>query len=122
MVEFVLVSVLVVALVAALIQLTLALHVRNTLIDSASEGARHAALLGSSPGDGAARTRELIGMTLSARYAEDVTAAVVPAEDGELVRVTVRAPLPVLGLLGPPGVVTVRGHAVVEPDLAAAAP
>ncbi len=119
MVEFVLVSVLVVALVMALIQLTLALHVRNTLIDSASEGARHAALLGSSPAEGIARTRELIAMTLSAGYAEDVTATVVPDDDGELVEVTVRAPLPVLGLLGPSGVVAVRGHAVIEPDLAA---
>lgn len=120
MVEFVLVAVLVLALVVALIQLTLALHVRNTLIDSASEGARHAALHGSGLTEGVARTRELIGMTLSAGYAEDVTAAFVPDGDGRLVQVTVRAPLPVLGLLGPSGVVTVRGHAVVEPDLAAA--
>jgi hypothetical protein len=117
-VEFVLVSVLVVAIVVALIQLVLALHVRNTLIDSASEGARHAALLGSTPADGVARTRELIGLTLSPGYARDVSARVVPDGAGDVIEVVVTAPLPVLGLLGPTGVVTVEGHAVVEPALA----
>ncbi|QDC26528.1 pilus assembly protein [Georgenia yuyongxinii] len=116
-VEFVLVSVLVVTIVVALIQLVLALHVRNTLIDSASEGARHGALQGSTPADGVARTRELIGLTLSPGYARDVSAHVVPDGAGEVIEVVVNAPLPVLGLLGPTGVVTVEGHAVVEPAL-----
>ncbi|MFH5822325.1 TadE/TadG family type IV pilus assembly protein [Georgenia sp. AZ-5] len=114
LVDFLLVSVLLVVVIMALVQLTLALHVRNTLIDSASEGARHAALAGSSLDAGAARTRELIGLTLSERYARDVTARTVPDGAGERVQVVVRAPLPVLGLVGPAGVVTVRGHAVVE--------
>ncbi|MHB1064248.1 MAG: TadE/TadG family type IV pilus assembly protein [Georgenia sp.] len=116
-VEFVLVSVLVVAMVLGLVQLTLALHVRNTLIDSASEGARHAALSGSSLGEGVARTRELIGLTLSDRYAENVSATTVDDGGTTLVRIEVAAPLPVLGLLGPGGVVTVAGHAVLEPVL-----
>ncbi|MFH5822312.1 TadE/TadG family type IV pilus assembly protein [Georgenia sp. AZ-5] len=114
LVDFLLVSVLLVVVIMALVQLTLALHVRNTLIDSASEGARHAALAGSSLDAGAARTRELIGLTLSERYAGDVTARTVPDGAGERVQVVVTAPLPVLGLVGPAGVVTVRGHAVVE--------
>ena len=32
----------------------------------------------------------------------------------DVVRVTVSAPLPVLGLLGPGGVLTVEGHALQE--------
>src|SRR5699024_8700584 len=40
-VEFVLVSVLVVTLLLGVLQLTLALHVRNTVVDAAGEGARY---------------------------------------------------------------------------------
>lgn len=115
--EFVLVSVLVVTIVVALLQLVLGLHVRNTLVDSASEGARHAALAGSTPAEGVARTRELIGLTLSPRYARDVTASWVERDGTALVRVEVSAPLPVLGLLGPSGVLDVSGHAVLEEPL-----
>ena len=121
-VDFVAVSVLVVVIVVALIQVTLALHVRNTLIDSASEGARHAALAGSSADAGVARTRELIGLTVSPRYAEDVSATTIVDGAGGTVEVRVSAPLPVIGLLGPGGVVTVFGHAVLEPEPAGAGP
>ena len=96
------------------VQLALALHVRNTLIDAAGEGARYGALEGSSPQAGAQRTRELIGTALSARYGRDVSAAVVERDGLVLVEVTVRAPLPVLGLLGPGGVITADGRAVQE--------
>ncbi|MPV36726.1 pilus assembly protein [Georgenia subflava] len=116
-VDFVLVSILVVVLVMALVQLTLALHVRNTLIDAASEGARLGALVGSSPADGAERTRELIGLTISPRYADRVSARTVQRGDLTLVRIEVHAPLPVIGLLGPSAVVSVNGHAVVEEQL-----
>ncbi|GAA4287834.1 TadE family protein [Georgenia daeguensis] len=116
-VEFVLVSVLVLAIVVALLQLVLGLHVRNTLVDSASEGARHAALVGSTPAEGVARTRELIGLSLSPRYAREVSASLVDRGGTTLVRVRVSAPLPVLGLLGPSGVLDVSGHAVLEEPL-----
>ncbi|WP_127130495.1 TadE/TadG family type IV pilus assembly protein [Georgenia sp. SYP-B2076] len=122
LVDFVLVSALVVVIVVGLIQVTLALHVRNTLIDSASEGARRAALVGSSTEAGVARTRELIGLTLSPRYAEDVSARTIPDGAGGTVEIRVSAPLPVLGLLGPGGVVTVHGHAVLEQEPGGAAP
>jgi Flp pilus assembly protein TadG len=116
-VDFVLVSVLVVTVVLAVVQLTLGLHVRNTLIDAASEGARHGALVGSSPAAGAERTRSLIAMSLSSRYADRVSAGTVQRAGTTLVRVDVSAPLPVLGLLGPSGVVEVSGHAVLERPL-----
>jgi len=101
-------------LFVAIVQLTLVLHVRNTLIDSASEGARYGALAGNDAGDGAARTRSLVEESLSARFAEHVTAHRVEQDGLELVEVEVRAPLPVLGLVGAAGTLTVHGHALAE--------
>nr|WP_299280076.1 TadE/TadG family type IV pilus assembly protein [uncultured Georgenia sp.] len=113
-VEFVLVSVLVVTVLLGVLQLTLALHVRNTVVDAAGEGARYGALAGSSPEAGAARTRELVTAALHQRYGRDVTARMVEEDGLMLVEVTVRAPIPVLGLLGPSGTMTATGRAVLE--------
>lgn len=101
-------------LFVGVLQLTIVLHVRNTLIDSASEGARYAALLGHQPGDGAARTRLLIGQSLSDGYAQDVSARTTRIDGLDMIEVEVVAPLPLLGLLGPAGSLTVHGHALVE--------
>lgn len=114
MVDFVLVAALTTVLFAGVLQLALALHVRSTLVDCAAEGARYAALADRSPADGAARTRELITMSLSARFAQDVVADTVDVDGTAMVRVTVTAGLPVLGLLGPAGSLTVDGHALEE--------
>jgi hypothetical protein len=113
-VDFVLVGTLVVVLVVAVVQLALVLHVRNTLVDAAAQGARFAAAAGRDPADGVARTRELAAAELSPAYAGDVTAARVVAGGVALVEVTVRAPTPVVGLVGPAGTLVVRGHALVE--------
>ncbi|GGB98841.1 TadE/TadG family type IV pilus assembly protein [Cellulomonas carbonis] len=113
-VGFALVAALTTVLFAALLQLTLAMHVRTTLVDCAAEGARHGALADRTPADGATRTRELIAMSLAEGYADDVTATRTTVDGLPVVRVTVRAPLPVVGLLGPGGVVEVDGHALAE--------
>lgn len=113
-VDFVLVGTLVTVLVVAVIQLTLALHVRTTLIDCAAEGARHGALLGSTPEAGAQRTRTLITSALADGYAEDVSARLTSLAGAPVVEVSVRAPLPVIGLLGPSGVVAVSARAYAE--------
>jgi Flp pilus assembly protein TadG len=112
--EFALVSALLAALVLGVLQLALALHVRNTLIDAAAEGARYAALLDATPRDGEQRTRALIAAALTPEYARDVRAAQRPSADGPIVEVSVRATLPVLGLLGPAGALEVTGRAPVE--------
>ena len=101
-------------LFAGVLQLALALHVRSTLVDCAAEGARYGALADRSPADGAARTRELIGMSLSPGFADDVVADDVLVDGTAMVRVTVTAALPVLGLLGPAGTLSVDGHALEE--------
>lgn len=113
-VDFALVAGLVTLVFAAVIQLTLALHVRNTLVDCAAEGARYAALADRDPEDGAARTRALIGLSLVPAFADDVTVVETTIDGLAVVEVRVTAPLPVAGLLGPAGTLTVTGHALRE--------
>ena len=66
-VDFTLTSVLLLFVFLAVFQLGLALHVRNTLVSCAAEGARYGAREGSSPEQGAARARDLISSALSER-------------------------------------------------------
>ena len=113
-VDFVLVSALVSVLFVAVLQVGLTLHIRNTLISCASEGARLGAREGSSPGVGAARTRELITQSLSPRFAEDVSAEVSVDDGVRVVVVQVRAPLPVLGPFGPGDGLELVGRAFLE--------
>jgi hypothetical protein len=56
----------------------------------------------------------LIDGALSAAYAQDVTASRVVLGGIDVVEVRVVAPLPVAGLLGPAGSLTVVGHALTE--------
>ncbi|MCG2798250.1 MAG: pilus assembly protein [Cellulomonas sp.] len=104
---------LVVLLFATIVQLALAVHVRNLLVDCAGQGARYAAQAGHVPQDGVARTVELIDATLSSAYSGDVVARRTVVDGVDEVEVEVTAPLPVLGLVGP-AALTVRGHALVE--------
>lgn len=112
--EFTLVAGLLVLVALTVMQLALALHVRNVLTDAAAEGARHAALEGAAEDAGTQRTRDLITATLSVSYAENIRTSTIISEGVELRRVEVSAPLPLVGLVGPAGVLEVRGHAVVE--------
>ncbi|MCL2594351.1 MAG: pilus assembly protein [Promicromonosporaceae bacterium] len=112
--EFALVSTLVVLLFGAVVQVALAQHVRTLLIDAAGEGARVAARADREPQDGLAWTQELITATLPKRFAADVSAETMVFDGLPLVAVTVTAPLPLMGLLGPSGVITVTGHALKE--------
>ncbi|WP_258726469.1 TadE family protein [Cellulomonas sp. NS3] len=113
-VDFALVGGLITLLFAGVVQLTLVQHVRSTLVDCAAEGARYAALADRAPQDGVARTRALIESALSDAYAQDVSALRTRLDGRDVVEVTVTAPLPVAGLLGPVGALTVRGHALAE--------
>ncbi len=108
--EFVAVSALATVVLAALLQLSFALHVRTVLVDCVAEGARYGALADRAPEDGAARARELISAALAPRYAADVRAQRVTVEGIDAVAVTAEAPLPVVGLVGTAATVTVVGH------------
>ncbi|WP_243841927.1 TadE/TadG family type IV pilus assembly protein [Salinibacterium sp. ZJ77] len=113
-VEFVLVGVLLTFLTLAVLQLALALHIRNTVLDAAAEGARFGALADNEPADAAPRTAELITTALGADYASDIRVG-----DGEwmgvpAVTVTVRTTLPLAGFLGIDRGLEVTGHAARE--------
>lgn len=111
MVDFVLVGALLTLFFVSVVQLTLALHVRNTLIDAASSGARYGALADRSPEDARSRTIDLITMALNGDYAADVVAVEETRDGYGTLEVIVRAPLPVVGLAGPGSIQEVRGHA-----------
>lgn len=113
-VDFVLVLVVLIPLVLGILQLALVLHVRNTLTSAASEGARYAATYDRGPADGVTATRREIDTALAARFARDVSAAVVRVEGAPGIEVTVRAEVPPLGLWGPGVPLVVRGHAIEE--------
>ena len=120
-VDFALVSALVVAVCVALLQLALGLHVRNILTDAAGEGARRAALVGGTEAEAAARVVMLTDAALADGYVEDVAVSRTSIGGTPVVRTEVTAPLPVLGLLGPAGTLRVTGHAVDEAALVAGA-
>ncbi len=113
-VDFALVAGLLALVFAGVVQLTLAVHVRNTLVDCAAEGARYAALADRTTADGVARTRALIATSLAAGYADDVSAVETELGGLPVVEVRVTAPLPVVGLFGPGGTLSVTGHALQE--------
>jgi Flp pilus assembly protein TadG len=113
-VEFTLVGVLLTVLFLALLQLGLALHVRNTLVASAAEGARYGANADRDPAQGADVTRQLIRDSLADSFADGVTSGFETVDGLQTVYVQVEATLPVLGLLGPPRTIRVRGHALEE--------
>ena len=113
-VEFVLVGTMLTLLTLAVLQLGLALYVRNVVHDAAVEGAHHAALADTSLADGVERTRQIIARTVGADYATEVSARESAALGMASVEVTVRAVLPLVGLLGAPGSLEVTAHAPVE--------
>ena len=112
--DFAMVAGLLSVLFLAVFQLGLALHIRNTLIACASEGARHGARGDASPEDGAVRARQLIRASLSDRYAEHVRPETITAGGITMVRIQVDAPLPVVGPLGPDRVLSVQARAFSE--------
>lgn len=113
-VEFTLVSVLLVGLFLAVLQIGLVIHVRNTLVACAAEGARYAANADRGLADGARRTEMLIAQSLSDRFTGGTSARVVVADGVQLVEIEVTTRLPVFGLLGVDRALTVTGHAVDE--------
>ena len=108
------VSALVVLVFLAVMQIGLALHVRNTLTLAASEGARAAARLDASTEMGVARARDVVTSSLSERFAQDISASHTTVDGVQMVVVTIQAPIPVIGPIGPDRGLTVTGRAFEE--------
>jgi hypothetical protein len=121
--EFVMVTALLLFVALAVFQLGLALYVRNTLISAATEGARLGARADAVPSDGVARAKALIASTLNETYARQVSVTRTTSPSGVLVlQVTVRAPLPIIGPIGPAEALTVTGRAFSEVQAVGAVP
>lgn len=93
------VSALLIAVFLGVLQLTLALHVRNTLLDAAANGARYGTLADRGPADGVARAQEIITGALNASYATNVkgTSVTIGGQPGLVI--TVRAGVPMIGMI-----------------------
>ncbi|TCC34686.1 TadE/TadG family type IV pilus assembly protein [Kribbella sindirgiensis] len=113
-VDFVLVSTILVPLFLGILQVGLFLYVRNTVTAAASEGAHYAAVLNREPADGAARTRDLVNGVVTDGLIDSVSAEETDIDGQPGVEVSVQAHMPPLGLWGPGISFTVEGHAVKE--------
>ncbi|MEU0095273.1 TadE family protein [Kribbella sp. NPDC006257] len=113
-VDFVMVSTLVVPLFLGILQVGLFLYVRNTVTAAASEGAHYAAVLNREPADGEARTRELVDGVVRNELIDSVTAEATGVDGQPGVQVVVEAHMPPLGLWGPGIKFHVEGHAIKE--------
>jgi Flp pilus assembly protein TadG len=112
--DFVLVSVVLVPMFFAILQLALIWHVKSTLTAAASEGAGYGASYQHTPAQGAARTRAAIEETFGADFRDRVTAGTTWVGGQRGVEVDVVARVPVLVFWGPTIQVSVSGHAITE--------
>jgi hypothetical protein len=117
-VEFTLVSVLLVFLFLLVFQLGLVLHTRNVLISAAQEGARYAANADRTAADGVARTTQAIEGSLGPELADRMVVTPLPASvtaaGAPVVGVSVQGPLPFVFAPVGPLRITVEGHALAE--------
>lgn len=110
--EFVLVLLVLIPLVLGIAHVALVLHVRNTLVAAASDGARAGAPLGATAADAEQRARDVVRMTLADQFANEISASNTTRDGVDVVEVTVSGRVPPLGLWGPSVSVTGVGHAV----------
>ncbi len=113
-VEFVLVGALLTVMTLAVVQLGLAVYVRNVVHDAAVEGAYHAALADTSLDEGAARTSDIISRTVGPGFVETIAVREVTELGHPSVEVSVVATLPLVGFLGAARGLEVTAHAPVE--------
>lgn len=117
-VDFALVGGLLTLLFLSVVQLGLVVHVRNTLVDCASEGARYGARADRTPDDAVRRTHDLVASELSPAYASRISGRITAEEVDRggvrAIEVRLSGPLPVVGLVGPAGTLDVSGHAFAE--------
>ena len=117
-VEFTLVSVLLVALFLGVLQVGLVLHARNVMVSAAQEGARFAANADRTPADGVVRTREALsgslGADLVARTAVEPLPVTTTPNGALVVGIRVSGPAPWVFRAVGQLTITVEGHALEE--------
>lgn len=116
-VEFALVSVLLVFLFLLVMQVGLVLHARNVLVSAAQDGARFAANADRTAMDGVVRTTESIAGTLGPELAGRMAVTPLPASRAAglpVVGIRVSGPVPFVFAPVGPLRITVEGHALEE--------
>ncbi len=119
-VDFVLVSILVITLFLLVFQVGVFFHVRTLLASAAAEGARYGAAADRTPADGALRAQTAVRDALGTRVASKIR-CVAAAGDGTIdvdgaraVEIVCSGPLPIVFLPTPVVSLTVKGHALEE--------
>ena len=112
-VDFVLASVLVLALFLMVFQLGVFLHVRNVVAAAAAEGARYGATADRTPDEGAARAEAAVREALGDRGIR-CRATTVDVGGAAALEVRCQGPVPVVFLPTPVVRVDVRGHSLEE--------
>ena len=113
-VDFVLVLLVLLPLVIGILQLALVLHVRNTLASAAAEGARNAAVAGSSAPAGPQKVQDLVDGALSEKFVRSVSVRPASVGGAPGYVAVVEAEVTVLGFGGAGILVRATGHAVAE--------
>ncbi len=121
-VSFALVAPLVMFLVLGILQFSLVLWVKTTLIDAAGAGAHAVAVVGAPESAAETTVRGALASTIGERYVTGVSVSRIPvasvsnkfsSSEVEVVEVKIEAPIPILGLFGA-GSLSSVGHAMVE--------
>lgn len=113
-VDFVMILFILLPMFAGLFQLSLVLHVRNSLSSAAAEGARRAAVVGAIPEDGTVKAAEQIAGTVNGKYAEDIRIEETTVGGAPAYRIVITAEVPALGLGGPAIRLEASGSAIIE--------
>jgi Flp pilus assembly protein TadG len=112
--DFVFVGSLLTAFALAIVQLTLVMHVRNILIDAAASAARYGSLADRTREDARTRAAELVGTAVGGSYASDISVGDSVSHGIRVLEVRIKAPLPLVGLVGPERALEVVGHAPLQ--------
>lgn len=111
--EFALITPLLLFVVLGVLQVTLALFIRTSLISAAEEGARGAALAGSDIGFGQQRAAQLARSSVAGVGVSDITGRLIAIDGAPAVEMVITAELPLIGFFGPVPM-QVTGRAIVE--------
>lgn len=107
--ESAMVIALITLLCGTILQIGVVIHTRNTMIDAASAGARHAALADRGLTDGQQRAADLLTSSIPNATAAHVT--ITRDRDDELITVTIDHHLPLLGFITGPIPLSATAHA-----------
>lgn len=111
--EFALITPLLLVVVLGVLQVTLALFIRTSLIAAAEEGARGAALAGSDIGFGQQRAAQLMRSSVAGAGVRDISGKLITIDGAPAVEMVITAELPLIGFFGPVPM-QVTGRAIVE--------